>query len=60
MIWEQGMIQPLTFVRSDDGYFLITGEWQLFAARFLDLANVPVLVLPTIERQEDVLSLQLI
>jgi len=30
------------------------------AARFLGLATVPVRVLPTIERREDVLSLQLI
>jgi ParB/RepB/Spo0J family partition protein len=57
------MIQPLTVVRSGDGYLLITGntgERRLLAARFLGLATVPVRVLPTIERREDVLSLQLI
>jgi ParB family chromosome partitioning protein len=62
-IRERGMIQPLTVVRSGDGYLLITGntgEWRLLAARFLGLATVPVRVLPTIERREDVLSLQLI
>ena len=59
-IRERGMIQPLTVVRSGDGYFLVIGERRLFAARFLGLATVPVRVLPAIERQEDVLSLQLI
>jgi hypothetical protein len=59
-IRERGMIQPLTVVRSGEGYFLITGERRLLAARFLGLATVPIRVLPAIERQEEILLLQLI
>jgi ParB family chromosome partitioning protein len=59
-IRERGIIQPLTVCRSGDGYFLVVGERRLAAARLAGLAMVPVLVIPTIQRQEDALTLQLI
>ncbi len=59
-IRERGLIQPLTVCPSGEGYFLIVGERRLHAARLAGLATIPVRVIPTVQRQEDVLSLQLI
>jgi hypothetical protein len=58
-IRERGVIQPLTVCRSGDGYFLTVGERRLLAAKAAGLATVPVRIIPTIQRQEDALSLQL-
>ena len=59
-IREKGIVQPLTVSRSGDGYFLVVGERRLLAARLAGLSSVPVCVIPTIQRREDALSLQLI
>jgi len=59
-ITEKGIVQPLTVSRNGDGYFLVVGERRLLAARLAGLASVPVCVIPTIQRREDALSLQLI
>jgi len=59
-ITQKGIVQPLTVSRSGDGYFLVVGERRLLAARLAGLSSVPVCVIPTIQRREDALSLQLI
>jgi ParB family chromosome partitioning protein len=59
-ITQKGIVQPLTVSRSGDGYFLVVGERRLLAARLAGLSSVPVCVIPTIQRREDALWLQLI
>ena len=59
-IRERGMMQPLGVVRSGEGYLLVTGERRLLAARLLGLEKVPVRVLEGVDRQEDILTCQLI
>jgi ParB family chromosome partitioning protein len=54
------ILQPLTVARSGRGYFLVVGERRLLAARLFGLVTVPVRVIPTLQRQQDALSLQLI
>jgi len=59
-IHQRGMMQPLGVVRSGEGYLLITGERRLLAARLLGLEKVPVCVLEKVDKQEGILTFQLI
>lgn len=44
-IKENGILQPLTATKTNDGYQLISGHRRLFAARVLNMEKVPVIVM---------------
>ncbi|HDR04758.1 MAG TPA: ParB/RepB/Spo0J family partition protein [Candidatus Marinimicrobia bacterium] len=58
-IREHGIIQPLTVRRKGDDFELVAGERRLRAARFLNLATVPVYLIET-ESDESLMELALI
>lgn len=57
-IANEGILQPLTVRRSDDGYYqLITGERRLRAARIAGLKYVPCIILGINDRSSALMAL---
>ena len=44
-IKQNGILQPLTATKTEDGYQLISGHRRLFAAKILKLEKVPVIIM---------------
>lgn len=56
-IQENGLLQPLTVRRREDGYELISGERRLRALRLAGIPQAPCILLEATDRQSAVLAL---
>ncbi len=56
-IKENGIIQPLIVVKTDDGFELVAGERRLRAAKKANLEKVPVVVKRATDREKMVMSI---
>ena len=54
-IKENGILQPLTATRTDDGFQLISGHRRLYAAKILGLETVPLVVMDKTDEEIAVL-----
>ena len=55
-ISQNGLLQPITVRKKDDGYELIAGERRLLASKMAGLSQIPALVLSPSEEQSAVFT----